>query len=69
MANLDRFSSDMIVPIEQLGENGIDFLLDESTGPTDAFKDLALQMLTEMVSIITEEENTLAIQNAKNGEK
>lgn len=59
----------MIVPIEQLWENSADYLLNESTGPTDAFKDLALQMLTEMVSIITEEENKQSVQNAMEGKK
>lgn len=69
VGNLSRFSSEMIVPIEQLWVASSDYLLNESTGPTDAFKDLALQMLTEMVSIITEEENTEAIRKAKLGEK
>ena len=67
IGNLSRFSSDMIVPIEPL--HGNDYLLNETTGPTNAFKDLALQMLTEMVAIITEDENTTSISNAKIGEK
>ena len=48
--NLDNFSDDLIVPIEELSENT--YLLNESYWPTDAFKDLALQMLTEMTSTI-----------------
>lgn len=60
----ESFSSRFIVPIEQLGKSN-DYLLDETRGPTDAFKDLALQMLTEMVAIIVEEENTSEIERAK----
>jgi len=41
------------------------FLLDETCGPTDAFKDLALQMVTEMVSIIVEMQNSESIKKAK----
>lgn len=67
IGNLSRFTSDMIVPIESIHQN--DYLLNETTGPTDAFKDLALQMLTEMVAIIVEEENAISIANAKNGQR
>ena len=65
--NLDNFSDDLIVPIEELSENT--YLLNESYWPTDAFKDLALQMLTEMTSTIVSEQNMVAIEKAKNWEK
>ncbi len=60
----ESFSSRFIVPIEQLGQTN-DYLLDETRGPTDAFKDLALQMLTEMVAIIVENENTSEVRKAQ----
>jgi threonine synthase len=41
-------------------------LLNESYGPTDAFKDLALQMLTGLTSTIVSEENKVAVEKAKN---
>ena len=44
-------------------------LIDETQGPTDAFKDLALQQLTAMVASDVERENTLAIARAKAGER
>jgi len=65
--NLDNFSHDLIVPIEGLSENT--YLLNESYGPTDAFKDLALQMLTGLTSTIVSEENKVAVEKAKNWEK
>jgi len=65
--NLEKFNSDLIVPITFLKEN--DYLFEEFHWPTDAFKDIALQMVTSMVSIIVEEENKQAIEKAKNGEK
>ena len=65
--NLENFSHDLIVPIEGLSENT--YLLNESYGPTDAFKDLALQMLTGLTSTIVSEENKVAVEKAKNWEK
>ncbi len=61
--NYDKFTNDFIVPIEFLEDNT--YLLNESYGPTDAFKDLALQMVTAMVSIIVKEHNKKSIQKAK----
>ena len=65
--NLEKFNSDLIVPISNLKEN--DYLFEEFHWPTDAFKDIALQMVTSMVSIIVEQENKKAIEKAKSWEK
>lgn len=65
--NYDKFTDDFIVPIEDLEDNT--YLLNESYWPTDAFKDLALQLVTSMVSIIVEIENKQAIEKAKEWEK
>jgi len=65
--NLDKFNHNLIVPLNHLKDN--DYLLEEFYGPTDAFKDIALQMVTSMVSIIVKEQNKQAIEKAKNGEK
>jgi threonine synthase len=67
VSGLDSFSDDLIVPIEELGDNN--YLLNEFYGPTGAFKDIALQMLTYMVSIVVEEQNKASIQKAKEGER
>ena len=63
VGNLESFEHPLIVPIEHLSNN--DYLINESYGPSYAFKDLALQMLTGMVANIVEEENTMAIKKAK----
>jgi len=60
---LDNFTNDLIVPIEDLFENT--HLFNESYWPTDAFKDIALQMLTEMTAIIVEGENCEQVARAK----
>lgn len=65
--NLDSFTSALIVPIQKLSNNT--YLYNESCWPTDAFKDLALQMLTEMSAIIVEEQNKESIKKAKEWER
>ena len=65
--NFDKFNDDLIIPISHLKEN--DYLFEEYHWPTDAFKDIALQMVTSMVSVIVEEENKKAIEKAKNWEE
>lgn len=67
--NYDKFNSELIVPIEELHWIENTYLLNESYWPTDAFKDIALQMVTSMVSIIVEEENKEAIKKALTWEK
>lgn len=61
--SLDSFSSPFIVPVEKVWEDWI-YLINESTWPTDAFKDLALQQVTTMLSVITKKKNNLAIDKA-----
>ena len=63
--NYDKFSDDFIVPIEELDGIENTYLLNESYWPTDAFKDIALQMVTAMVSIIVKENNKDSIKKAK----
>ncbi|MFZ5341016.1 MAG: hypothetical protein ACOZBL_00085 [Patescibacteria group bacterium] len=41
-------------------------IINESYGPTNAFKDLALVMVTHMVSLIVKKKNNIAIENALN---
>jgi len=65
--NFDKFNNDLIVPITNL-EN-FDYLIEEFHWPTDAFKDIALQLVTSMVSTIVEEENKIAIKKAKNWDR
>lgn len=67
VSQLDTFRHNEIVPIETLSQNT--YLLNETYGPTDAFKYLALQMLTSLVSILVTQENKLSVEKAKNGEK
>ena len=67
--NFDKFSSDLIVPIEELKGIPNTYLLNETTGPTNAFKDIALQMVTSMVSIIVEEQNKESIRRALEWER
>lgn len=67
--NLDKFLSSYIVPVDIVDYNSKIALIDETTWPTDAFKDLALQMLTEMIAIIVAKQNEEAIQKALAGER
>ncbi len=66
---LDKFVSPYIVPIEVVDYDKKLALINETTWPTDAFKDLALQMLTEMISIIVKKQNEESIKNALNGQR
>lgn len=65
--NLWKFNNDLIVPIKKLKKQ--DYLFEEFHWPTDAFKDIALQMVTSMVSIIVAKENKRAIDMAKKWKK
>lgn len=66
--SLDSFKSPFITPVEKIWENGI-YLMNETTWPTDAFKDLALQQIPTMLSIITRRKNTEAVKQALEDEK
>lgn len=61
--SLNSFESPYVVPVERVSWNI--FLSNQSTGPTSAFKDLALQMLTVMVAETIKLHNIQSIQNAK----
>lgn len=60
--SLDSFKHPLIVPVEHLHDNL--YLYDETQWPTDAFKDLALQQITKMVSLLTQRENNKSITKA-----
>lgn len=61
--SLDSFKNPLIVPVEKLWDEWI-YLINESTWPTDAFKDLALQQVTTMLAIITRKKNIKAVKQA-----
>lgn len=65
---LDSFKSPFIVPVEKIWDGNI-YLMNETTWPTDAFKDLALQQIPTMLSIITRRKNTEAVKQALENEK
>ncbi len=67
--NLDKFDNDLIIPIEDLDWIDNTHLFEQFHWPTDAFKDIALQMVTSMASIIVKEENEAAIAKAKEWER
>lgn len=66
---LDSFQSPLIVPLEKINEEQNLYLINEATGPTNAFKDLALQMLTSFVSQVIIKENKETIDSIKQGVK
>lgn len=61
--SLDSFESPFIVPVEKIWNNWI-YLINETTWLTNAFKDLALQQVTTMLSVITKRNNKKAVADA-----
>ena len=63
--NLDKFTHDEITPINPLNWVENTHIFEQYHWPTDAFKDIALQMVTSMTSLIVQEQNEEAIRKAK----
>lgn len=61
------FDDELIIPIEKLSD--LDYLLNETKWPTDAFKDLALQIVTKLVAMVVKEKNIKSIDNAIENKK
>lgn len=61
--SLDSFKSPFIVPVEKLWDSS-DYLMNQSTWVTNAFKDLALQQVTTMLSVITKRNNLASFEKA-----
>jgi len=61
---LVSFNSDWIVPIEKLEAIDNTFLSDQTKWHTNAFKDIALQIITKLISIVVKKKNIQNISNA-----